>query len=202
MVKHNNIVPNAHFHKDWQRRIKCFFDQPAKKKSRRLARAAKAAAVAPRPVDKLRPVVRCPTIRYNRKVRVGRGFSLEELAGAGISRKYAKTVGITVDTRRRNKSVASKQTNVARLKDYLERLVVFPRGSNQKPRGGDSDAAATAVAAQISGINAIVKPAATVEFADLAAARAAPAAYKTLRAARAEANLVGPRWKKAHEDDE
>lgn len=32
MVKHNNIVPNAHFHKDWQRRVKCFFDQPAKKK--------------------------------------------------------------------------------------------------------------------------------------------------------------------------
>ena len=55
--------------------------------SRRLARAAKAAAVAPRPVDKLRPVVRCPTIRYNRKVRVGRGFTLEELSAAGISRK-------------------------------------------------------------------------------------------------------------------
>lgn len=34
--------------------------QAGKKESRRVARRAKAAAVAPRPVDKLRPVVRCP----------------------------------------------------------------------------------------------------------------------------------------------
>lgn len=201
MVKHNNIVPNAHFHKDWQRRVKCFFDQPAKKKSRRLARAAKAAAVAPRPVDKLRPVVRCPTIRYNRKVRVGRGFTLEELSAAGISRKYAKTVGIAVDARRRNRSVAAKQANVARLQDYKARLVVFPRGSNQKPRGGDAAPEDTASATQISGINAIAKPSAAVEFASIEEARAAGSAYKTLRSNRAEAKLVGPRWKATQADD-
>lgn len=27
MVKHNNVIPNGHFHKDWQRRIKTWFDQ-------------------------------------------------------------------------------------------------------------------------------------------------------------------------------
>ncbi len=27
MVKHNNIVPNAHFHKKWQRRVRTWFDQ-------------------------------------------------------------------------------------------------------------------------------------------------------------------------------
>ena len=54
--------------------------QPAKKKSRRLARKAKAAAIAPRPAaGSLKPAVRCPTIRYNTKVRAGRGFSLDEL---------------------------------------------------------------------------------------------------------------------------
>lgn len=53
--------------------------QPGKKVSRRNARQAKAAAVAPRPIDKLRPVVRCPTIKYNRRVRAGRGFTLAEL---------------------------------------------------------------------------------------------------------------------------
>lgn len=37
----------------------------------------------------MRPIVRCPTVRYHTKVRAGRGFSLEELrvsacgAGAG-----------------------------------------------------------------------------------------------------------------------
>ena len=53
--------------------------QPGKKASRRIARRAKAARVAPRPVDLLRPIVRCPTIKYNRKLRSGRGFSLAEL---------------------------------------------------------------------------------------------------------------------------
>lgn len=44
-----------------------------------MARQSKAAAIAPRPVDRLRPIVRCPTIKYNRKVRAGRGFTLTEL---------------------------------------------------------------------------------------------------------------------------
>ncbi len=57
-----------------------FFNlQPGRKRRRREARLAKAAAVAPRPVDKLRPVVRCPTIKYNSRVRPGRGFTLSEL---------------------------------------------------------------------------------------------------------------------------
>lgn len=53
--------------------------QPGRKHRRRQARLSKAAAVAPRPVDKLRPVVRCPTIKYNRRSRAGRGFTLQEL---------------------------------------------------------------------------------------------------------------------------
>jgi large subunit ribosomal protein L13e len=73
-------LPNGHFHKDWQRRVKTWFNQPGRKQSRRLARAKKAAAVAPRPVDGLlRPVVHCPTFKYNTKMRAGRGFSLVEL---------------------------------------------------------------------------------------------------------------------------
>lgn len=53
--------------------------QAGKKHSRRVARQTKAAAIAPRPVDRLRPIVRCPSIKYNRKVRAGRGFTLAEL---------------------------------------------------------------------------------------------------------------------------
>ncbi|KAG6094785.1 hypothetical protein E4U30_003033 [Claviceps sp. LM220 group G6] len=78
-IKHNQKIVNNHFRKDWQRRVRTHFDQPGKKASRRVARQAKAAALAPRPVDKLRPIVRCPTIKYNRKVRAGRGFTLTEL---------------------------------------------------------------------------------------------------------------------------
>lgn len=36
--KRNNIVPNGHFKKDWQNRVRCYFNQPAKKKARRVAR--------------------------------------------------------------------------------------------------------------------------------------------------------------------
>ena len=63
MVKHNNVVPNQHFKKQWQRRVKTWFNQPARKKRRRLARKAKAARMAPRPAQALRPVVHCPTQR-------------------------------------------------------------------------------------------------------------------------------------------
>lgn len=86
------------------------FDQPAKKKNRRLKRAAKAAKMAPRPTGgMLRPVVHCPTIKYNSKVRLGRGFSVDELKEAGIPLKFARSIGIAVDKRRTNKSNESLQ---------------------------------------------------------------------------------------------
>ena len=78
--KRNNIIPNAHFHKDWQNRVKTWFNQPARKHRRHQTRVKKARIIAPRPVaGALRPVVRCQTFRYNTKVRLGRGFTLEEL---------------------------------------------------------------------------------------------------------------------------
>merc|ERR1719423_284099 len=73
------MIPNVHLHKDWDPYVKTWFNQPARKVRRRNARAAKAVAVAPRPLKTLRPVVRCPTLRYNIKERIGRGFTLKEL---------------------------------------------------------------------------------------------------------------------------
>lgn len=79
-LKRNNMVPNGHFHKDWQRRVKTWFNQPMRKQRRRTNRIKKARTIAPRPVaGPLRPIVRCPTFKYNTKVRAGRGFTLEEL---------------------------------------------------------------------------------------------------------------------------
>ncbi|PSR84053.1 ribosomal protein L13e [Coniella lustricola] len=136
-IKHNQTIVKNHFRKDWQRRVRTHFDQPGKKASRRTARQAKAAAVAPRPIDKLRPVVRCPTVKYNRRVRAGRGFTLAELKAAGIPRQYAPTIGISVDARRQNLSEESLAANVERLKAYTARLILFPKKSN-KPKKGDS----------------------------------------------------------------
>jgi large subunit ribosomal protein L13e len=76
-------------------------------------------------------------VRYNRKVREGRGFTFAELKEAGINRKEARGVGIVVDHRRRNLSEEGKLVNVERLKAYKERLIVFPRNT-KKPKKGDS----------------------------------------------------------------
>jgi large subunit ribosomal protein L13e len=75
MVKHNNVIPNVHLRKHWQTNVRVWLNQAARKKSRLQARRAKAAAIAPRPIDKLRPSVRCTTVRYNHRERTGRGIS-------------------------------------------------------------------------------------------------------------------------------
>lgn len=171
MGKRNNMIPNGHFHKDWQRFVKTWFNQPARKFRRRTNRVKKARTVAPRyvtfnfplnftknyiplifiksvtclhlsllltvfinlsidcysrPVNLLRPVVHCPTFRYHAKVRAGKGFTLQELKASGLNKRFARTIGIAVDPRRRNKSVESLQQNAQRLKEYRAKLILFP----------------------------------------------------------------------------
>jgi len=135
--RHNNVLHDNHFRKDWQRRVRTWFDQPGRKLRRRTARKVKATTLGVRPLSLLRPAVRAQTVRYNRKVREGRGFTFAELKEAGIGRKEARGVGIVVDHRRRNLSEEGKLVNVERLKAYKERLIVFPRNA-KKPKKGDS----------------------------------------------------------------
>lgn len=56
---------------------------------------------------------------------------------AGIHKKVARTLGISVDPRRRNKSTESLQANVQRLKEYRSKLILFPRRP-AAPKKGDS----------------------------------------------------------------
>ncbi len=131
-MKHNNVLPNAHFRKEWDMRVKTWLDQPARKQRRRQARQAKAVKISPRPVaGALRPVVRCPTQKYNMKLRAGRGFTLEEIKAAGLTKAKAASIGIAVDHRRSNKSQESLVANTDRLKLYLSKLVLptRPKGS-------------------------------------------------------------------------
>ncbi|KAI8581449.1 hypothetical protein K450DRAFT_233140 [Umbelopsis ramanniana AG] len=201
VLKHNNQLPNQHFRKDWQRRVKTWFDQPGRKKSRRIARIQKAARIAPRPVDGLlRPAVRCPTIKYNTKLRAGRGFTLEELKEAGVSRKQALTIGISVDHRRRNKSQESLELNVQRLKAYQAKLIIFPRKAG-KPKNGD--------ATDVSGVSQL--KGAVLPIEQVAAGEEARAikaeekelnAFQKLRYARSEARTLGAREKRARDKAE
>jgi large subunit ribosomal protein L13e len=164
-------IPNAHFHKHWhdqaahKGRIVTWHNQAARKHRRRENRLAKAQAVFPRPVNGLlRPVVHCQTIRYNSKKRAGKGFTLEELKEAGINRREARGVGISVDYRRKNRSEQSLRENVARLAAYKANLIVFPKKQNRKkPAATDSSKAEQGKAEQVIGdVMPIVKPKPTI----------------------------------------
>ena len=120
-AKRNQMIPNAHFHKDWDRYVKTWFNQPARKERRRKMRAKKAAAVAPRPMKQLRPVVRCPTFRYNVKQRGGRGFSLEELKTAGISKNMVR-INTVLSWRKFSRSIL----NLSHLSNtHLSKVIHF-----------------------------------------------------------------------------
>merc|ERR1711997_335259 len=149
------------------------------------------------PLGKLRPVVHCPTYKYNVKARAGKGFTLEELKAAGLSKKFARTIGIAVDHRRRNKSVESLQLNAQRLKEYKSKLILFPLNS-KKPRKGDSTPEELSKAVQLAGevmpIKPVVKRARAMELTeDLKNFQA----FQTVRQARAFKRLHGIRAKRA-----
>jgi large subunit ribosomal protein L13e len=186
MVKHNNQIPNLHFHKKYCEssrgplKVKLALNQAARKKSRRVKRAAKAAKIAPAPVEKLRPVVHCPTQKYSSKTRLGKGFTMEELKVAGLHPSYAQTVGIAIDWRRRNKSEESLNLNVDRLKAYKASLVILKKGD--------------AAPAQVKGvIQPIPAPDATIVMQDLTDDLKNFAAYTTMRVAKQETRLAGKR---------
>jgi len=212
MPKHNNVIPNVHFHKAWERHVKLWFNQAAKKQIRRHKRNAKAAAIFPRPAaGLLRPVVHSQTRRYNMKLREGRGFTLDELKAAGVSRREALHIGISVDHRRRNKSEGSLQDNVQRLKAYMAKLVVFPRRDKAshrrdvrfwaKKQGKEAPSFQQPAANQHKGPILPIKQtkvtSITRKITDKE--RKAPPAYFALRQARADARLVGIKKKKASE---
>jgi len=205
-MKHNNVVPNAHFHKDWQRFVRVWLNQPAKKEKRRQLRKNRAAKLAPRPLDKLRPIVRGQTIKYNMKVRAGRGFTLEELKAAGIRRQAAPGIGITVDHRRKNRSEEAFQQNVARLKLYRSKLVIFPRHpTSQRPKKGDSVPEERKKAGpQIATphVLPIVQSAPRIKARKISEEEKNAEQSKLLRKARMDAKLWGRREKRAKDKRE
>ena len=161
------------------------------------ARAAKAKAVFPRPLGKLRPLVHGQTKRYNMKVKLGKGFSLDELKEAGISAKLAPTIGIAVDNRRRNVSLEGLQANVNRLKMYKSKLVLFPRNL-KKPKAGDASAEECQTATQLGGTTVMApkKRAPTLKMVALDSEQKNNKAFSKLRVERMNQRMVGIRHKR------
>lgn len=186
MVKHNNIITNIHCKKKYLQssrgplKVKLALDQATRKKARRVKRAARSAKMAPAPLEKLRPSVHCPTQKYSAKVRLGKGFTLEELKAAKLHPSYAMSVGIAIDYRRRNKCEESLARNVERLEAYKKSLVVLKKGD--------------AAPEQLSGvIQPIEKPSSGVVMQDLTDEIKGFKAYTTMRLARQETKIAGYR---------
>ena len=133
MVRHNNMIHNVHLKFDWQNKVKTWYNQPGRKHRRRVLRQKKAALQSPNPTHKLRPIVRGQTNKYNTKIKLGRGFTEKELKEAGIrGLSYARSLGIAIDLRRKDTSKETLDLNAGRIKEYLARMILYPR-KEKKP---------------------------------------------------------------------
>merc|ERR1712190_472898 len=177
------------------------FDQAGRKKRRANSRKEKAKKLFPRPAaGLLRPIVHPPTQRYNMKLRLGKGFTLDELREAKIPVKKAATIGISVDHRRRNRCAESLQANVDRLKVYLSKLKIFPRKSGKKGcKKGDTPRSELQNVAQNTLKEIIPIPKVWGKDAPRAitAEEKDKSAYKTLKKARTDQKYDGAKRKKA-----
>mmetsp|Transcript_59625 Transcript_59625/g.96480 ORF Transcript_59625/g.96480 Transcript_59625/m.96480 type:complete len:220 (+) Transcript_59625:78-737(+) len=205
----NNVIPNVHFRKvngcqaGRKNRVfmRTWLDQAGRKKRRANNRKAKAAKVFPRPAaGNLRPVVHPPTQRYNMKLRLGKGFTLDELKEAKIPVKQAKTIGIAVDHRRRNRCTESLQANVQRLKLYMSKLLIFPKKSGKKGvKKGDTPRSELQNVAQntLREIIPVPKPDLRIKARAITTDEKEKSAYKTLKKARTDKKYLGAKLKKA-----
>jgi ribosomal protein L13E len=119
--------------KDWQEKVKTWFNQPGRKRRRRVHRARRQKLLAPNPTHLLRPIVRGQTNKYNTKRRLGRGFTKKELESAGIKGlSYARSIGIAIDLRRKDTCSETLNVNTERIKNYISRIILYPRKKNDK----------------------------------------------------------------------
>ena len=134
---------------------------------------------------------------------------IHRLQEAGIPRKLAPTIGISVDPRRQNLSEESLKANVERLKAYKGRLILFPRKSNS-PKAGEASAE-DAKSAKEAGYSAHVQQsnkafpivhAVKVTGGKISDYPSEENAYRKLRDARSDARLVGKRAKRAQAKEE
>jgi len=205
------VIPNVHFrkvngmqHGRFNRvMMKTWLDQAGRKKRRMMNRQKKATKLSPRPsAGLLRPVVHPPTQRYNMKLRLGKGFTLDELKEAKIPVKLAPTIGIAVDHRRRNKCAESLKANVDRLKLYRSKLLIFPRKSGKKGvKKGDTPKSELQNVAQntLKEIIPVPKPVLRVKARAITDAEKEKSVYKILKKARTDKHYDGVKRKKAAE---
>merc|ERR1712187_322685 len=128
------------------------------------------------------------------------GFTLDELREAKISPKMARTIGIAVDHRCRNRCTESLQANVQRLAIYKSKLLIFPRKAGKKGvKKGDTPKSELQNVAQntLKEIIPIPRPALRIKARAITGAEKEANAYKTLKKARTNQKYLGEKLKRA-----
>lgn len=133
-MRRNRELPNNHFRKT-SLKIKVHHDPEGKLRRMQEKKLQKAKNMFPMPLEKLRPIVRCPTIRYNRNERLGRGFTIAECKGADLDYRRARRLGIAVDLRRRDSNQEILERNTERIKTYLSKITVYESVKEAKEKG-------------------------------------------------------------------
>ena len=116
----------------------------------------------------------------------------------------APTIGIAVDPRRQNLSEESLKANVERLKEYKQRLVIFPRKA-KSPKAGEASAEEMKKARESGHEGKVVKSnehfpisnEVKVQEGKVSDFKSEDAAFRKLRVARSDARLIGKRQKRA-----
>ena len=74
-----------------------------------------------------------PSIENGKRyLKHNEGFTLAEVKAAGLGVRFARSIGISVDHRRKNRNQESLELNKARLQNYINKLVLYPR-NDKKP---------------------------------------------------------------------
>merc|ERR1711959_501353 len=117
----------------------------------------------------------------------------------------APTIGIAVDHRRRNRCSESLDENTERLKLYMSKLRIFPKGSGRKSvKKGDTARAELQNVAQntLKEIIPIPKPTLRIKARKITSEEQEKSVYKILLKARTDKKYEGAKRKKAAESKE
>jgi len=133
-------------------------------------------------------------------VKLGKGFTLEEIRQAGLNPLEVRQIGISVDYRRKNASTGTLQANVQRLKLYHSKLVVFPRKAGKPKKGDTSDKEILNSVTQIKRQAPIHSVTKKDKSRSIKPEELKQSAYLTLRKERAKARRVGVAKKKAEKE--
>ena len=141
-------------------------------------------------------------------MRLGRGFTLTEIRQAGLTTRFARTVGIAVDHRRKNRNQESLETNVNRLKEFKAKIVLYPRNEYKPKKGVINDATKqqieSAVVSQNTSQYVLPLPEAdkSLEVVKITPEMQKLLVYSKLRRLRRDKFWKGKREKRAREAEE